>query len=243
MTYSLRIADIPASERPRERLMSYGAKNLSSAELIAILLGTGQGKGKLSAVGLGQHILNELSKYQRDPLDVLRDINPRELMEIPGVGPAKATTILAAIELGKRSFQLRPGERMVIDSPDKVAAALSQELMWQHQERFGIVLLDTKNQLIGTKVISIGTANETIANPRDIFREALKQGAVKLIIGHNHPTGQLQPSQEDIQLTERLLQGAQYINMPLLDHLILGNGNYQSLRQITGLWEQYPQSD
>ena len=101
MTYSLRIADIPVSERPRERLISVGAKNLSNAELLAILLATGQGKGKLSAVGLGQHILNELSKYRRDPLDVLRDIHPQELTAIHGIGPAKAHTILAAIELLK----------------------------------------------------------------------------------------------------------------------------------------------
>jgi len=94
MVYHLRIADLPLSERPRERLIESGAKNLSTAELIAILLGTGQGKGKLSAVGLGQYILSQLSLNQRDPLDVLRDISPVELMTIPGIGPAKATTIL-----------------------------------------------------------------------------------------------------------------------------------------------------
>lgn len=243
MTYSLRIADIPLSERPRERLFSFGAKNLSTAELIAILLATGQGKGKLSAVGLGQYILQELSKYKREPLDVLRDISPQELMEIPGIGPAKATTILAAVELGKRVFLLRPSERMLIDSPDAAASALGHDLMWQHQERFAVVLLDVKNQLIGTKVITVGTATETLVHPREIFREVIKQGATKIIIGHNHPSGNLEPSQEDLYLTEQLLQGAQYLDIPLLDHLILGNGNHQSLRQITPLWEKYPQKD
>lgn len=243
MTYSLRIADIPASERPRERLLNFGAKQLSTAELLAILLATGQGKGKLSAVGLGQHILQELSKYKREPLDVLREISPQELMVIPGIGPAKATTILAAIELGKRSFQLRPSERMVIDSPDAASAALSHDLMWQAQERFAVVLLDVKNQLVGTKVITVGTATETLVHPREIFREVVKQGATKLIISHNHPTGNLEPSPEDITLTEQLLQGAQYLDIPLLDHLILGNGNYRSLRQTTPLWEKYPQGD
>ena len=108
MTYSLRIADLPTTERPRERLLSLGSKHLSTAELLAILLATGQGKGKLSAVGLGQHILQQLGQHQRDPLDVLREIHPQELMNFPGIGPAKATTILAAVELGKRVFQLRP---------------------------------------------------------------------------------------------------------------------------------------
>lgn len=243
MTYSLRIADIPISERPRERLMALGAKNLATAELIAILLGTGQGAGKLSAVGLGQYILQQLSLHQRDPMDVLRDINPQELMDIHGVGPAKATTILAAVELGKRAYMSRPSERTVIDSPTAAAAALSHDLMWQNQERFAVLLLDAKNQLLGTKVITIGTATETLAHPRDIFREVLRQGATRAIVAHNHPTGSVEPSPEDIALTEKLLKGAQLLNLPLLDHVILGDGNHQSLRITTPLWDEYPQGD
>ena len=243
MTYSLRIADIPISERPRERLLALGAKNLAAAELLAILLGTGQGKGKLSAVGLGQYLLQELSKHKRDPLDILRDISPQELMAVPGIGPAKATAIVAAVELGKRTFQFRPSQRALIDSPAAAAAALSHDLMWQPQERFAVILLDVKNCLIGTQVVTIGTATETLSHPREIFREAIRQGAARLIVAHNHPSGNLEPSQEDMVLTEQLLKGAQYLNIPLLDHLILGNGNHQSLRQITNLWEQYPQGD
>lgn len=243
MTYNLRIVDIPSSERPRERLLSLGVKSLSTAELIAILLATGQGKGKLSAIGLGQHILQELSKNRREPLDVLREISPQELMQIPGIGPAKATSILAAVELGKRAFQIRPMEKMIIDGPDAAAAALSLDLMWQQQEKFAVVLLDVKNRLIGTKVVTIGTATETLVHPREIFREAIKQSATKLIVAHNHPTGNTDPSPEDIQSTEQLLKGAQYLSLPILDHLILGNGTCQSLREITDLWERYPQED
>lgn len=243
MTYCLRIADIPTSERPRERLLALGAKNLSTAELIAMLLRTGQGAGKLSAVGLGQHILQELGKHQRDPLEVLRNVTLQELMDIPGVGPAKATTIVAAVELGKRAFQSQPKEKTIIDSPETAAATLSHELMWQSQEKFAVILLDVNNCLVGTQVITVGTATETLAHPREIFREVLRQGATRLIISHNHPSGNLQPSEEDISLTEQLLKGAQYLNIPLLDHLILGNGNHQSLRQITDLWNRYPQGD
>jgi DNA repair protein RadC len=243
MTYSLRIADLPTTERPRERLLSLGSKHLSTAELLAILLATGQGKGKLSAVGLGQHILQQLGQHQRDPLDILREIHPQELMNFPGIGPAKATTILAAVELGKRVFQLRPLERMIVDSPDSAAAALGHELMWQSQERFAIAMLDVKNRLLGTKVITVGTATETLIHPREIFREVIKQGATRLIVAHNHPSGSLEPSPEDIRLTELLLQGAQYLQIPVLDHLILGNGEHQSLRQITDLWERYPQEN
>ena len=243
MTYSLRIADIPISERPRERLLAMGAKNLATAELIAILLGTGQSKGNLSAIGLAQHILKQLERHKRDSLDVLREINPQELMKIPGIGPAKATTIVAAVELGKRTFQFRPQERISVDNPTAAAAALSQDLMWQNQERFAVLMLDVKNGLIGTQVITIGTATETVVHPREVFREVMRQGATKLIVAHNHPSGNLEPSQEDIYLTEQLLKGAEFLDIPVLDHLILGNGDHQSLRQITDLWDIYPQGE
>ena len=243
MTYCLRIADLPTTERPRERLIANGSRILATAELIAILLGTGQGPGKLSAVGLGQHLLQELGKHQRDPLAVLREVSVQELMQISGIGPAKATTILAAIELGKRAFQSRPLDRTPIDSPAAAAAALSQDLMWQTQERFAVVLLDVKNRLIGTQVITIGTATETLAPPREIFREVIRHGATRVVVAHNHPSGNVEPSQQDIELTRQLLAGAQFLGIPLLDHLILGDGNHQSLREITTLWSEYPQGD
>jgi DNA repair protein RadC len=243
MTYNLKVADMPASERPRERLISYGSKTLATAELIAILLGTGQGAGGLSAVGLGQYILQELGKHQRDPLSVLRETSISELTTIPGIGPAKATTILAAIELGKRVFQSRPSDRTVIDDPAVAAAALSQDLMWQTQERFAVLLLDVKHRLLGTQVITIGTATETLAHPRDIFREVLRHGATRLIVAHNHPSGSVEPSSEDINLTRQLLAGANYLGIPLLDHLILGNGDFLSLRQTTDLWNECPQEE
>ncbi len=243
MTYRLRVADIPTSERPRERLISQGARYLGTAELIAILLGTGQGSGKLSAVGLGQYMLQQLSQDQRDPLSVLQDISPQELMRISGVGPAKATTILAALELGKRVFQTRPPEKTVINDPALAAAALGADLMGQSQERFAVLLLDIKHRLLGTRVITIGTATETIAHPRDIFREVIRTGATRAIVAHNHPSGNVAPSPEDIDLTQQLLAGAQLLGIPLLDHLILGNGDYHSLRQSTNLWQTYPQED
>ncbi|MDY7023634.1 MAG: DNA repair protein RadC [Cyanobacteriota bacterium] len=243
MTYSLRIADLPSDERPRERMIIHGPQALSSAELVAILLNTGQGKGKLSAVGLGQYLLNQLSQNQHDPLSILRHITVQELTQIHGIGPAKATTIVAAIELGKRVFQLRPSEKAIIETPQAAADALSQDLMWQTQERFAVILLDVTNRLIGTKIITIGTATETLAHPREIFREVIRQGATRMIISHNHPSGNVEPSPEDITLTRQLLQAAQILSIPILDHLILGQGEHQSIRQITTLWDEYPQGD
>ncbi|MDA0268929.1 MAG: DNA repair protein RadC [Cyanobacteria bacterium] len=237
-TYQVRVTDMPSSERPRERLLAHGAKSLATAELIAILLGTGQGPGKLSAVGLGQYILQSLSQDQPDALGVLRQISAQELMQISGVGPAKATAILAALELGKRVLQSRPPERTVVDDPSVAAAALSHELMWQEQERFAVLLLDVKHRILGSKVITIGTATETLAHPRDIFREVIRQGATRVIIAHNHPSGVLDPSPEDLSLTQQLLEASKVLAIPLLDHLILGNGDYCSLRQLTNLWQE-----
>lgn len=243
MTYNLRVADLPATERPRERLLAHGVNNLSTAELIALLLGTGQGQGKLSAVGLGQLILKTLGEGQRDPLSGLRTISAQELMQIPGVGIAKASAILAAIELGKRVLSSRMTDRLVVDDPAIAASILSCDLMWQSQERFAVLLLDIKHQLIGSQVISIGTATETLAHPRDIFREVIRHGAIRLIVAHNHPSGNVEPSSNDLALTRQLLAGANLLGIPLLDHLILGNGNHLSLRQTTSLWQDYPQED
>ncbi|MEL6350945.1 MAG: DNA repair protein RadC [Cyanobacteria bacterium J06627_28] len=240
MTYSLRVADMPSAERPRERLIAHGAKRLSSAELVAILLGTGQGPGKLSAVGLGHFLLQELGQGQPsgDGLPVLRDVTAEELMKTSGVGPAKAATILAAIELGKRVLNSQPPAMTVVEDPSIAAAFLGHELMWQTKERFAVLLLDVKHRILGSKVISIGTATETLAHPRDIFREVIKRGATRVIVAHNHPSGNLEPSVEDIALTRQLLKGAQLLGIPLLDHLILGNGDFSSIRQSTDLWSE-----
>ena len=240
MTYSLRVADMAEAERPRERLLAHGAKRLSAAELIAILLGTGQGPGKLSAVGLGHFLLQHLGQDQHngDGLSALREVTAEELVKVSGIGPAKAATILAAIELGKRVLQSQPLNLTVVDDPSVAAAALGHELMWQSQERFAVLLLDVKHRIIGTKVVSIGTATETLAHPREIFREVIRRGATRVIVAHNHPSGSLEPSAEDITLTQQLLKGAHLLGIPLLDHLILGNGDFASIRQTSDLWNE-----
>lgn len=243
MTYSIPISRLPTTERPRERLVAQGASSLSNAELLAILLRSGQGKGKLSAVGLGHLILKTLEGYHQDPLTALRDISIEELTQIHGVGSVKATVILAAVELGKRMAQVRPLERMIVDSPNAAAVALGEYLMWQSQERFAVLLLDARNGLISTQLVTIGSATETLAPPREIFQAAIRQGAVRVVVGHNHPSGNLSPSPEDIELTRQLLCGAQVLEIPLVDHLILGQGESISLRKLTSLWEEIPQGD
>ena len=239
-SYNLRVADMPLTERPRERLLTYGAKRLSAAELVAILLGTGQGPGGLSAVGLGQHLLQRLGEEQPngDGLPPLREVTAEELMAVQGIGPAKAATILAALELGKRVLQSQPPQMTVVDDPAVAAAYLGHELMWQSQEKFAVLLLDVKHRILGSRVVSIGTATETIAHPRDIFREAIKRGATRIVVAHNHPSGSLDPSPADLSLTQQLLEAAQLIGIPLLDHLILGNGDFASIRHTSSLWDE-----
>jgi DNA repair protein RadC len=241
--YSLRIADLPETDRPRERLLAQGSRSLATAELLALLLGTGQGAGKLSAVGLGQLILAELGRHGADALSMLREAEAAQLMQIDGVGPAKAATILAAIELGRRMFLARPNEGSVIDSPETAAAVLSRELMWDPQEHFGVILLDVKHKLIGQQVVTKGTATETLSHPRETFKTAIRQGAARILIAHNHPSGNLDPSPDDWALTRQLLQSGQILGIPVLDHLILGGGGFVSLRQQSTLWQDYPQGD
>ena len=173
----------------------------------------------------------------------LQGVSPQELMQIEGVGPAKATAILAAIELGKRALYAKPPDLTEVTDPSVAVAALSQDLMWQPQERLAVVMLDNKNRIIAQRIITIGTATETLAHPRDIFREVLKSGAVRLIVAHNHPSGNTSPSPEDIALTRQLLEAARMLNIPLLDHLILGNGTFSSIRETSTLWKEVPQSE
>lgn len=147
------------------------------------------------------------------------------------------------MELGKRVFQSRPGEQTIIDNPALAAAVLSADLMWQPTERFAVLLLDVRHRLLASHVVTVGTATETLAHPREIFREAVRRNASRLIIAHNHPSGNLSPSQMDLDLTKQILQAGQVMGIPVLDHLILGNGNYQSLREITSLWQEVPQGE
>jgi DNA repair protein RadC len=239
--YTLRVRDMPEGERPRDRLFHHGPKALSTAELLAILFGTGQASPGLSSVGLAQQVLGVLRDGEADALERLQSVTVEELTHIPGIGPAKAAIVIAAVELGKRVFYRGPVQRTVVDDPAVAAAALTQHLMWEPREHFAVVCLNIRHQLLSTKVLTRGTSTETLASPRDIFEAALRGGAARIIVAHNHPSGSLEPSPDDLAVTRQLLQGAKIIGIPVLDHLILGGGNYVSLRQTTSLWQEEPQ--
>ena len=236
---TLRVCDLPASERPRERLLASGGAYLSNADLLSILLGTGQ--GDQSAIDLAHTLLASLEDNGQRAIVAFRNITPQKLMEQFGIGEAKAATILAAVELGKRVHTPSPMIGSVIDAPDLAVQALASDLMWSSVEKFAIVMLDIKHRLISKKILSVGSATEAIADPREIFKALLEANAVRAIVAHNHPSGSMEPSSNDIELTEHLLKAAKIMNIPILDHLILGGGSYLSLRQTTTLWMIHPQ--
>lgn len=220
----IKIKDVPKEERPRERLLKYGPNQLSNKELIAILLGSGTRSE--SVFNLATRVLMHF-----EGLKLLSDATIEELTTIKGIGQAKGVTILAAIELGKRMSRYKPEERFVIRSPEDGADYVMEEMRTLKQEHFVVIFLDTKNQIIHRQTIFIGSLNSSVVHPREVFREAVKRSAASIICAHNHPSGNPSPSQEDIHVTRRLAESGKIIGIELLDHLIIGNNTFVSLKE------------
>jgi DNA repair protein RadC len=212
---SLTIHELPEHERPREKLAAHGAKALSDSELIAILLRTGM-KG-VSAIDLGRELLK---RY--DSLTGLARCSVPELAGIKGVGMAKAVQLAAAFGLAQRIARESFARRKV-DSPELVWELLGAEMRALHRESLRVVLLDTKYHLLRVEEVSLGSLSESIAHPREIFRPALISSAYAVIVVHNHPSGDPTPSRADQNLTRRLREAADLLQIQLLDHVILGN--------------------
>ncbi|KOO46967.1 RadC family protein [Priestia koreensis] len=221
---TLLIKDFPQDERPRERLMLYGAKSLSNHELLGILLRTGTKEE--SVLQLSNRILQHF-----DGLKLLQDASIEEITHIKGIGTAKAVHIMAAIELGRRIGQLRSEDRYVIRSPEDGANYLMEELRILSQEHFVCLYLNTKNQVLHKQTIFIGSLNSSIVHPREVFKEAFRRSAASIICVHNHPSGDPTPSREDIEVTKRLKECGRIIGIDLLDHLIIGDRKYISLKE------------
>ena len=224
MMKPLMIKDVPKEERPRERLLAVGAENLSNQELLAILLGSGTKQE--SVMELAKHILMHF-----EGLKLLKDATIEELIAIKGIGYAKGILILAAIELGRRMHQYRPTENYTIRSPEDGADYIMEDMRLLKQEHFVALFLNTKNQVIHRQTIFIGSLNASIVHPREVFREAIKRSAASIIVAHTHPSGDPAPSQEDIQVTKRLADTGKLIGIEVLDHLIIGDGKFVSLKE------------
>lgn len=216
--------DIPFEERPRERLLQYGSDVLSHTELLAILLRTGTRHH--SVMQLATEILT-LS----NGIHGLVDMTLGELMSIKGVGEAKAVQLLAGIELGTRLAQRKAKDDVVIRKPEDAAQLMMNELRHLPKEHFVCLFLNTKNYVIAKETMSIGTLNATLVHPRDVFRSAIKHNSASFICLHNHPSGDPAPSQEDISLTARLVETGKLVGIELLDHIIIGDGHYVSLKE------------
>jgi DNA repair protein RadC len=223
-TMSLMIRDFPEDERPRERLISDGPESLANHELLAILLRTGT-KDE-SVLQLANRLLNHF-----EGLRLLKDATIEEMTSIKGIGTAKAVQILAAIELGRRISRLQYNERYVIRSPEDGAKYVMDDMRFLSQEHFVALYLNTKNQVIHRKTVFIGSLNASIVHPREVFKEAIKRSAASIICAHNHPSGDPTPSREDIEVTKRLVECGRMIGIELLDHLIIGDRKFVSLKE------------
>ncbi len=230
----MKIADLPDHEKPREKLMAKGPRALFKRELLAILLRTGT-KGK-SALDIAQKILDTYGANK------LLNVSYAELKNLHGVGPTKATQILAALELGRRLLQEKPTEKEVfILTPEDAVKELAH-IRANKKENFVILCLDGRNRLICQETISIGTLNASLVHPREVFEPALRNLCASVILAHNHPSGDPEPSEADLQITQRLIQAGRILGIHVADHIIVTKDNFLSFKEkglltwrITGL--------
>jgi DNA repair protein RadC len=221
---TLTIREFPESERPRERLRRYGPNSLSNGELIAILFRTGlEGENVLA---LGTRVLAEAGG-----LSGLARVSYDELCEKKGVSEAKACQLLAALELGKRVASLSPDDRPVVRTAGDIAQLLIAEMSVLERERFRVVLLNSKNQVVGIEELYSGSVDTAVVRPAEVFASAVRKTCVAIAVVHNHPSGDPTPSQEDIQITRRLAEAGRSLDIELVDHLIIGQGRWVSLRE------------
>lgn len=222
MIYMLR--DIPNEERPRERMMRYGASVLSQAELLAIILRTGTRQE--SVIHMAQRMLGEIGGIRG-----FMDMSLEELTRMKGIGPAKAVQIKAGIELGQRLAVMRQPETAIIRSPRDAADMVMEQLRYLQKEHFVCLFLNTKNHIIAQETLSMGSLNASIVHPREVFRAAIKCSSASIVCIHNHPSGDPTPSPEDILITNRLCKAGELVGIDVLDHIIIGDGEFVSLKE------------
>lgn len=223
---NISIKDLPSTERPREKLLTLGAKSLSNTELLAILLHSGT--KKKSVIEVAQELL---TKYKLEDFVSMVNNSPQELSAIKGLGPAKIATLLASIELGLRLAEQPTSEKISIKKPQDVANFVMPRLRYEKKEHFSLLLLDTKNHIIAFSDISIGSLNASIVHPREVFRCAINYCSSAIILVHNHPSGDPTPSIEDINITKKLINGGKILDIEILDHIIIGDNKFTSLKQ------------
>ena len=224
MKNSFTVHDLPLSERPRERLSKLGSEALSSQEILALILGRGI-KGE-SVIVTAQKLLTKFGNLRN-----LASASVEELTQIKGIGPAKAAQIKATFELGKRlEDSSSEGTKITVKSPEDAIKAAKSQLKGKKKEHFVVLCLDTRNHLINTHKISIGSLDCSIAHPREVFKEAISSCAASVIFMHNHPSGDPTPSEDDIKLTKRLVEAGEIIGIDVLDHIIICDRDHLSMK-------------
>lgn len=221
------IKDWPEDERPREKLLKKGAHSLSEGELLAIILRTGDGTTRQSAIDHARALLSKFGSLRK-----LASAGINEICEIKGIGPAKAATIMAALEIGKRMAQdqVRPG--LTFRCSEDVYQCYHSSMRDRKKESFLAILLDAKNRVIREIEVSTGSLTASFVHPRELFNPAIKESAASMILIHNHPSGDPTPSREDIELTKRLREAGELLGIKVLDHIIIGDGHHVSLAEM-----------
>ncbi|MEI7884287.1 MAG: DNA repair protein RadC [Clostridia bacterium] len=224
MSKSITIKDMPLDERPRERLYKLGTASLSNAELIAILLRTG--RINKTALTLAQDILAKYGGVLK-----LKNASVATLCEVEGIGLSKAAQVLAALELGRRAHSKHINNWGIIHNPQEVYEIIADKISHLDIEQFEIISLNTKNHVLDIATISQGTINSSLAQPREIFQQALKNNAAAIILVHNHPSGDVSPSQQDFIVTKRIFQAGEIMGIHVLDHIIVGRNGFFSIKE------------
>jgi DNA repair protein RadC len=218
------ISAVPAEDRPRERLARFGPDALSTAELIAVILGSGT--KKIPIMQLAHEIVLRFGDLRR-----LSEATLSELCQIKGIGSAKAIQLKAALSLGPRVARQTTPQKYRIENPIQAYYLLKDELGKEKRELFVVILLDVKGQVICHEVVAIGTLSQALIHPREVFYPAIRHKASSLILAHNHPSGDPTPSVQDFEVTEKLINAGKMMNIPVFDHIIIGDSSYISLRQ------------
>ena len=221
---SIKIKDLPLEEGPREKLKALGSEVLSNAELLAILIRTGYKRE--SAVQVATRIITQSGGLRNLP-----DLSLEDLQEFKGIGPDKAVMIKAALALGSRLATTPRESSGSITNPRQAADLFMEELRYKKKEYFKILLLNTKNHVISKEEISVGSLNASIVHPREIFNIPLRKSAASVILFHNHPSGDPSPSQEDLEVTRRLVDAGNILGITIRDHIIIGDGCFFSFRE------------
>ena len=211
-------------DRPREKLQRLGAGALGDNELVAIVLGSG--RAAASVLDLANAIL-----ARAGGIDGLARARHDELTRVTGIGSARAAQVLAAVELGRRTLTRANRQRVQVTGPRAVAELLLPLYGNRPVEQFGVVLLDTKHRVMRTTVVTVGTLDASIVHPREVFREAAAAGAAAIVVFHNHPSGDPEPSTDDVELTRRLIAAGVLMGIDVLDHVILANARYCSMKE------------